>query len=372
MSAAIPLPERVRKIAVVRANGLGDFVFCLPALQALRDGFPKAEIVMLGKPWLVELLRDRPAPVDRVVVIPPARGVGAPDHEPQPPEAERVLERFLERMREERFDLAFQLHGGGQWSNPFVRRLGARISYGLRSPDAEPLDHCIPYAYYQPEVFRYLEVVQLAGVRVREWEPRLQVIEADLAEARAVLPARRPLVVMHLGATDERRRWPVAHFAAVGDALADCGAAIAVTAVGDERALLHALQRAMHHPVIDLGADCSLRRLVGALASADLMIGNDSGPLNLARTVGTATVGIYWCGNLINAGPTTRARHRPLLSWRLNCPECGADTTRQRCPHRPSFVAEVRPDEVIREAMDLLAAADREAQAETPLDRLQA
>src|SRR3712207_8868396 len=46
-----------------------------------------------------------------------------------------------------------------------------------------------------------------------------------------------------------------------------------------------------------------------------------------------ATVGIYWCGNLINAGPVTRARHRPALSWRLDCPVCGADCTRHRCDH---------------------------------------
>jgi ADP-heptose:LPS heptosyltransferase len=38
----------VRKIAVLRANGLGDFIFALPALAALRRTHPDAEIVLLG------------------------------------------------------------------------------------------------------------------------------------------------------------------------------------------------------------------------------------------------------------------------------------------------------------------------------------
>jgi ADP-heptose:LPS heptosyltransferase len=346
--------EPVRKIAVLRANGIGDYVFCLPALHALRRRFAEAEIVLLGQPWHADFLRARPGPVDRVIVLPPARGVGAPEHAPQD---EAALARFFDAMRGERFDLAFQLHGGGRWSNPFVKRLGARRSFGLRSADAEALDDDVPYVYYQPEVFRYLEVVRLAGAEAVGVEPQLAVTEADLRAARALLPARRPLAALHLGATDPRRRWPVERFAEVGDALAAAGATVVALAVGDERPLALALQQAMRHPALDLGAHDAARSLsclVGTLALADVLVGNDSGPLHVACAVGTATVGIYWCGNLINAGPTTRARHRPLLSWRLQCPECGQDTTVQRCAHRSSFVAEVPADAVIAEALDLL------------------
>jgi len=41
----------VKKIAILRANALGDLIFVLPALQALRDHYPLAEIVYLGKRW---------------------------------------------------------------------------------------------------------------------------------------------------------------------------------------------------------------------------------------------------------------------------------------------------------------------------------
>ena len=50
------------------------------------------------------------------------------------------------------------------------------------------------------------------------------------------------------------------------------------------------------------------------------------------------TVGIYWAGNLINAGTLIRGRHRPHLSWRMDCPECGRNTIYDPCEHRQSFV----------------------------------
>src|SRR5215472_7363490 len=81
------LPENkiipsVRKIAVLRANGLGDFIFALPALEALRAAYPEAEIVLLAKAWHATFLEDRPGPFNRVIVIPPHRGVGVDPNDP--------------------------------------------------------------------------------------------------------------------------------------------------------------------------------------------------------------------------------------------------------------------------------------------------
>lgn len=36
--------------------------------------------------------------------------------------------KLIERTRHERFDLAVQLHGGGRYSNPFIRQFEARVS----------------------------------------------------------------------------------------------------------------------------------------------------------------------------------------------------------------------------------------------------
>jgi ADP-heptose:LPS heptosyltransferase len=345
----------VRKIAVLRVNGLGDFIAAVPALEALRAAYPTAEIVLLAKDWHAAFLAGRPGPIDRVVVVPPARGVGEDNDFAEDPGR---LECFFDAMARERFDLALQIHGGGRYSNPFLLRLGARLTVGLKTPDAAPLDRWVPYLYFQPEVLRYLEVVALVGATTRVLEPCIAVTAQDLAEAeRVVPPAARPLVALHPGGTDPRRWWPADKFVAVGDALATAGAHVVVTGTKGERHVVEAVLRAMTSEAQDLCAQLSLGGLAGLLSRCRVVVANDSGPLHLAASVGAATVGIFWCFNLINWGPLTRSRHRPSVSWRPTCPVCGIDDTQGHCTHRASFVADVPTEEVVASALDLFAAA---------------
>ncbi|SRR5579884_103854 len=351
------LPD-IRKIAVLRANALGDFLFALPALGALRAAYPAAEIVLLGRRWHAEFLAGRPGPVDRVIVVPPARGVSLGEDEPEPPEAAAEQARFFAAMVAERFDLALQLHGGGRNSNPFLLRLGARLTVGLKTPDAPPLDRWIPYIYWQHEVLRYLEVVSLVGARATDVEPRVCLVDADCAEARAALPGLEgppPLAVLHPGATDGRRRWPPEKFAAVGAALTAAGLRLAVTGSGWERELVEAVCAAMPGPVDNLCGRLSLGGLAGLLAAARVVVSNDTGPLHLAAALGTPTVGIFWCGNYATSAPLTRARHRPVISWRLDCPQCGQNCLEVWCGHHASFVADVPVEPVRAAALELAA-----------------
>lgn len=336
----------VRRIAVLRANALGDLMFALPALDALRAAYPEAEIVLLGRAWHRDLLDGRPGPVDRTVVVPPFEGSLTADQQ-------RTLEEVLDVVAEEGIDLALQLHGGGRNSNPVVSRLGACVTAGLATPDAEPLDRQVPYVYYQHEVLRLLEVVALVGATPRHLEPVFAVTEDDRAEASSVVEDNGPLVALHPGATDPRRRWPPDRFAAVGDALADAGAAVVVTGSAAEGDLVAAVVGAMRNPATGLAGRISIGGLAALLARSSVVVGNDTGPLHLAAAVGTATTGVFWCGNLVNAGPATRARHRPSISWILDCPVCGRSCITDRCDHDEPFVSGVTVDEVRASALEL-------------------
>jgi ADP-heptose:LPS heptosyltransferase len=54
---------------------------------------------------------------------------------------------------------------------------------------------------------------RLVGATPVTAEPRLQVTAADRAAAAAALAADdRPLVVLHPGANDPRRRWPTGYW----------------------------------------------------------------------------------------------------------------------------------------------------------------
>ena len=308
--------------------------------------------MLLGLPWHVSFLEGRPSPVDRVVVVPPAKGIR---EEAGLTENEGVLSAFFAAMEAERFDIAFQMHGGGRYSNPFVTRLKARFSWGLRAPDAPPLDLWVPYVYFQPEILRYLEVARLAGAQAVTHEPALAVTEVDISESMsAVDGAGGPIAAIVPGGGDGRRRWPQEKLAAVGDWFAAQGLRIVIPGVASEGKIIEGVAGRMTHTPEQLCDRLSLKGLTGLLSRCVLVVGNDSGPLHLAHAVGTPTVGIYWCGNVFTAGPVTRARHRPVLSWRLECPVCGVNCITGKCDHHESFVADVPVDEVLGAASGLL------------------
>lgn len=345
------LPE-IQKIAVLRANALGDFLFTLPALEALRSAYPQAEIVLLAKAWHANFLKNRPAPIDRVIVLPSYPGVST---EPNGERDAANIEIFFEQMVQERFDIALQLHGGGGYSNPFIKRLRARMTAGLKAPEAEALDRWIPYVYFQPEIARYLEAVALIGATPVTINPRIEVTSADLAEAQRIVPTdQRPLIALHAGASDIRRRWSPAKFAAVGDSLAATGARIVVTGIATEQEAVSGVVQTMQADAQNLCGQLSLNGLTGLFARCQLVISNDTGPLHLAYAIGTPTIGIYWAYNTLTAGEMTRAHHRQMVTWRMHCPVCGQDNAWKRCVHQVSFVDDIQPDEVINVARELL------------------
>ncbi|GGO21203.1 LPS biosynthesis-related glycosyltransferase [Microbispora rosea subsp. aerata] len=343
------LIEGVRRIAVLRANALGDLVLAMPALEALRRAYPRARLTLLGTPWHARFLDGRPGPVDDVVVLPPISGVSSAVGGHEAPKS------LFKELREHRFDLAVQIHGGGRHSNPFIKAIGARVTAGLCTPDAERLDLWVPYVYYQHETLRYLEVAALVGGTAEAYEPRIAVTDADRAElARVYGEPPRGLVALHPGASDPRRRWPARAFAEAADRL---GRPIVITGVEKERKVIEEVATAMRRPAVTAVGTLSVGGLAALYERCDLVISNDTGPRHLAAAVGTPTIGIYWSGNLINAGPLTRTRHRALISWTARCPVCGVnghDLRLARCPHDESWVAEVPVDDVVEQAEDLL------------------
>ena len=358
--------ERVRRIAVLRGGGIGDLLFAMPALDALAATYPGAEIVLLGSPVHAELLRGRPSPVSRVEVLPVARGIReAPGRRPDV----RAIAEFRARVRRGGpVDLGVQLHGGGRNSNPFLLALEPRHSVGAATEDAARLERSLRYVYYQHEVVRGLEVVGLAGAEPVSLEPQLAVTAAEqLAVAPHVPRDGAPLAVVHPGASDPRRRWPAERFAQVIAGLLDAGASVRLIGDAGDAALqarivadVAALRPQGAARLVPLAGALGIGESAALLAAADVVVANDSGPRHLAQAVGAPTVGIFWFGNVVNAAPFARGRHRVHLSFTVLCPVCRVDVTQvgwtaERCEHDESFVDEVGVPPVLADALELMA-----------------
>jgi Glycosyltransferase family 9 (heptosyltransferase) len=96
---------------------------------------------------------------------------------------------------------------------------------------------------------------------------------------------------------------------------------------------------------------------VDLLEDSDVVLANDSGPRHVAMAVGTATVGVFWAPNMINAAPVGRRRHRVHPGWTVHCPRCGAPLAagdELRCAHEESWVLDVRVEPVLADVLELL------------------
>lgn len=350
--------ENVKKIAVLRANALGDFIVTLPALYAIRATYPNAEIVLLGKPWHKEFLVQGRTPVDRVIVVPVKKGI----REDGVPENERELAAFFEAMQEERFDIAMHLQGNGISANPFIKHIGARLTVGIACEAAEPLDRSIDFYYYQSEVIRYLEVASLIGAGITSIEPHIEVLQHDIIAIKNLMQRiTKPYVVLHPYAVDIRRMWPIENYAPLADALHEQGFQIVFSGSQQDKAGVDTIIDSMQYEALNTCGEIELGGLCALLANAAFVIGADTGPMHLARAVNAKTIGIYWAPNLINWGPLTRGLHKPLISWRMACPLCGVIPNKPypfepqiACKHLVSFVADITIDEVLHNAIAML------------------
>lgn len=351
-----PLFATVERIAVLRANAIGDFVFGLPALEALRAAYPNAHILLLGLDWHVHFLHDRPGPWDEVMALPDTllrEGPGA-----TAPEARACIADLQAR----RLDLAVQLHGGGRQSNPLLLALGARHTVGRCSADAAPLERWLAFHHWQHEILRHLETVALAGASPALHLPQLTVCAADRQQLWSVFPdVHERYVVLNVGAGDPRRRWTVSGFACVGRWLLQQGLRLVITGHGEEATVATALQAELDGHVVSLCNQLSLGGLLALLQGAALVISNDSGPVHLAQAVGTPTVTLFWGPNVITAAPLDRRRHRIAVSWQMQCPTCGHDFGEawpyrgEGCLHPDSLLQRIPPAEVVEAAAELLA-----------------
>lgn len=319
-SAAPARAPGVGRIAVFRALQLGDLLCAVPALRALRHGFPDARITLIGLPSAGDFVRRFGRYVDDWLEFP---GIAAL---PEQPAREEQLPAFFARARAMRFDLALQMHGSGERTNSIVRLLGAQrnVAFGLAPHRPAPND-IVPWPEEGHEIERLLLITDHLGLPRRGVELELPIDElerrrwARLAHRRALDPRR--LVLVHPGSRLASRRWPAQRYAALSDRLSALGWQIAITGTLEERAIVDAVLGAMRSPAADLCGCTTLGELAAAIESCRLLICNDTSVSHVASAVGTRSVVIASGSEITRWRPLNRALHS-VLAADLPCRPC--------------------------------------------------
>jgi ADP-heptose:LPS heptosyltransferase len=207
-------------------------------------------------------------------------------------------------------------------------------------------------------VAQNLALVRALGVPVAESPPRpplpVPAGSAERADALVRSLGEGPVVVLHPGtsAFGEFKRWPAAHFGALGAMLAKRrGARLLLTGGPGEQPLVAAVRAAAPVSVAEASAG-SLHDLSALLARVDLVVAADSLPLHLANFHGTPVIGLY--------GPKDPARTGPFFDRSavvlagVACSPC----TLRRCSDR-ICMERLSPERVCFAAEQLLDATGR-------------
>jgi ADP-heptose:LPS heptosyltransferase len=281
-----------RRLVVLRALGLGDFLTAVPALRALAAAFPGHRRLLVAPAWLEPLAALLDGAVDAVVAC-EGRGAVPPE---LPPAAHGA-------------DVAVNLHGRGPQSTALLwgTRPGRLVSFGgvggVRLPEWREGEH---------EVARWCRLLDESG------------IPADPAALDLAPPpgtTRHGATVLHPGAAAPARRWPAERWAAVARAERAAGRAVLVSAgPGEEEAAL-AVAAVAGLPPDRVRAGGDLADLARLVAGAGRVACADTGVAHLATALRVPSVVLFGPTPPAEWGPPSdRPEHRVLWAGRRGDP----------------------------------------------------
>ena len=242
--------DQARNILAVRLDNLGDVLMTTPAIRALKESLPGRRITLLASKSGARAASHVPE-IDRVIAY------DAPwVKHPMPTSALSALA-MRHVLAMERFDAAVIFTVYSQSPLPaatlcHLADIPLRLAYCRENP-YQLLTHWVretePEAEVRHEVRRQLDLVAEVGARTANerlsFEVRPQALwRARLKLEESGLDPKRPLLVVHPGATAASRRWAPERFAATASRLAgmlDCQ--VVVTGDASERELCESVRR---------------------------------------------------------------------------------------------------------------------------------
>lgn len=349
--------ERAERLLCIRLDSLGDILMTTPAIRALKHARPDRRITLLTSPS-GEAAAGLIPEIDEILVY------EAPWMKASPSRPDSRVDRVaLDDLRARHFDGAVIFTVYSQNPLPaallcYLADIPLRLAYCHENPYQLLTDWVPdpePAAEIRHEVRRQLDLVAAVGARTDDERLSLHVPDDVWADARRALRDRglnleQPWCVVHPGSTAASRRYPPESYAeVVRHLVTDHGWSAVLTGSSDERDLVREIAATAAVPLYDLTGALDLASLAAVIASAPVLIANNTGPAHIAAAVGTPVVSLY---------ALTNPQHTPwqvpscVLSHDVPCRWC----YRSICPEgHHACLRQVPPEAVVTAALDLAA-----------------
>ena len=283
------MARQFERILLTRLKYIGDIVLTTPLIHTLRDRFPNAYIAYLGDKNGVSLLEQNPY-LDEIFSIDFSRNA-----------ALQQLQLFY-RLNRKHFDLVVDL---------FCNPRSALLSYATQAPVRVGGDLPVRGKLYTVRIkddgvaksaveFHY-QSLKAVGIEPKYFAPEIFLTADEKKESRRYLEWQgidfsKPLIALHPGGTWPAKLWPAERFADLADLLtAKAHAQIVLTKGARDGEPAGKVESTVVGKVLSLPV-LPLRQLAAILSLCTVYVANDSGPMHIAASVGTPTIGLFGPG----------------------------------------------------------------------------
>lgn len=350
-----PFDSPVGSILLVQLDHLGDAIFSTALIPLLRHRFPEAAIDVLASSWSRDIFETNPH-VRRVLV---SHRNWFSRSRSRRSFAREAFALGL-KLRPTRYDLGIDVRGDllvgfALWVAGIPRRLGSGAGGG-----AFLLTDCPPWVPNRHELAARVSLLEPLGIHPGRDEIRPEVHPTHMHRASVARRLRglrrdgRPLMVLHVGAGTDAKRWPLEHHRELIRQFQESGLFAGGTVAGSRvpapHFLLHGNRRRVSRlarppqvilvgdrneratsrrvaagfswqDVVDWTGSLTVLELAALLERADFFVGADSGPAHLAAWAGTPSVVLFSGTNRIEQW-RPQGETLTVLQHRTECSPC--------------------------------------------------
>ena len=265
------------RILVIRGGAIGDFICTLPAIAALRDHWPNAQLEILGYPHIAELAQGRRyADALRSIEARAMAGFFVPKGILDPA--------WMDYFGSFHVVISYLFDPDEIFADN-IRRCGAK-QFIPASPKPREL----------PAAAHYCRPLETLAIYVAQPIPRVFPNTADRQAADKFLTQfnSNRIVAVHPGSGSAKKNWPVEKFTALARWLVgELDLQLIVVCGEADEAVVAQLVAALPPRSVTLAAGLKLVELAAVLERCTAFVGNDSGITHLAAAVGTPTVALF-------------------------------------------------------------------------------